>query len=457
MRLNKPKNEAPKTAKPPSSPERREMFMRLGLLTIAVFINLLGFSIIIPLIPYYIVAALHLTGAQVAQDPEVGRLGAWLIAAYAGMQFLFAPVWGRLSDKVGRKPILIGSLIGDAVFYSMFALSQHSIGLLFASRILAGIFSSASISVAQAYVADVTPPEYRAAGLGHIGAAFGLGFILGPAIGGGLGQFNLGAPLYVAAALAIANAIYIVKWLPESRTEKERSEGVSSSPSGSRLSRMAHGLTGPIGFLFLLTFLVTFAFSQLEGTFTAYLVQNFGFTSNHSAAAAGGVFAYIGIILVLIQGGAIRPLAKRFGETPLVLTGVVLMAIGFLTFPLVHSIAALMLGPLIPISVGAALNNPSLRSLVSRMAAADIQGGVLGLSASFDSLARFLGPATAGLLYKSVGVTSPYWTAGAVMAIAFLFALSQRNRMVAATTPTIDARSADAQTADTVKPMEHVR
>jgi DHA1 family tetracycline resistance protein-like MFS transporter len=426
------KNTSTKEPKPPSSPERREMFMRLGLLSIAVLIDLLGFSIIIPLIPYFVIGGLHLTGSAAASDPNVGRLGAWIVACYAGMQFIFAPIWGRLSDKVGRKPILIMSLIGDAVFYTMFGMSEHSLPLMFASRILAGIFSSASISVAQAYVADVTPPEYRAAGLGHLGAAFGVGFILGPMIGGVLGHFNLGLPLYFASAMAIINAIYIQIKLPEPRSAEQRanaSENESVGAGLTRLSRMLQGLSGATGFLFLLTFLVTLAFSQLEGTFTSYLVQKFHYTKSTSTSTAGYVFGYIGLILVLIQGGAIRPLTKRFGETPLVLAGIFCMAVGFCTFALAGSLSMLMFGPMLPICVGVGLNNPSLRALISKRASADTQGAQMGIASSFDSLARFLGPALAGELYNALGPASPYWSAGIFMTIAFLFALSQKSKL----------------------------
>ncbi len=422
---------AAKPAKPPSSPERREMFMRLGLLTIAVFIDLLGFSIIIPLVPYYVIGGLHLSGPSAVHDANVGRYASWLIAAYAGMQFIFAPIWGRLSDRVGRKPLLIASLLGDALFYTLFAFSRHSLLLLFASRILAGIFSSASLSVAQAYIADITPPEYRASALGHIGAAFGVAFILGPLIGGELGRFELGLPLYFASALAIGNAVYIALKLPESRSAATRAVGVAPSgiPNGTLLTRMLQVLSGPVGFLYFLTFLVTFAFSQLEGTFTPYIVQRFNFTQAHSVAVAGNVFGYVGLILVLIQGGAIRPLTKRFGETPLVLVGVLMMAIGFLLFPLAHTLVQLLAGPLLLIAAGSALNSPALRAIVSRLSSASNQGGALGLSASFDSLARFLGPAIAGELYIALGIKSPYWTAGLVMTAAFILALTQRGRM----------------------------
>ena len=190
---------------------------------------------------------------------------------------------------------------------------------------------------------------------------------------------------------------------------------------------MAQAVSGPLGFLYLLTFAVTFAFGNLEGTFTAYLKQHFHFANDE--AVAGGVFAYIGVLIVLIQGGAIRPLVKRFGEANLVVTGIGLMALGFLLFPLAPFLSVLLIGPMVPIAVGSGLNSPSLRALISRKATA--QGAALGLSASFDSLARATGPATAGYLYKHVGQTAPYWCAGLVMSLCFLFALSRRREMTA--------------------------
>ena len=351
------------------------------------------------------------------------------------MQFLFAPFWGRLSDHIGRKPILIGSLVGDAVFYTLFGLSTHNIYGQFGARILAGIFSSASLAVAQAYAADITPPHLRAMGMGYIGAAFGFGFVIGfaigPAIGGMTGQANLAWLLYFSALLALANLVYIVRYLPE----PERAPQAASSPSAtltSRLGLMTQAVRGPVGFLYLLTFAVTFAFANLEGTFTVYLKQHFHFAN--SVMVAGYVFAYIGILIVIIQGFLIRRLVKRFGEANLVVVGVGLMALGFLLFPFAPVLTLLLIGPMVPISVGNGLNGPSLRSLISRKATA--QGAALGLSASFDSLARATGPATAGYLYKHVGQAAPYWCAGLVMSVCFLFALTHRREMAEGIAPT---------------------
>ena len=450
MRLGRPADPN-KPVKPPSSPEYRAMHTKLGLLGVAVIINVLGFSILFPLAPYYIARAL---GPSVdIHDPRIGELGAWLTASYAVMQFLFAPIWGRLSDRIGRKPILIGSLIGDAVFYTMFGLS-HGLIPLFTARILAGVFSSATLAVAQAYAADVSPADYRSQALGMIGACFGVGFILGPAIGGAIGHYSLGAPLFFAAVLALGNLGYILKYLPESRPP-----GVDGEPGGppanlaSRLGLMTRAVTGPMGYLYFLTFAVTFAFANLEGTFTSYLYQQMGFSKQSSLTAQGWIFTYIGFIIVLIQGGVIRPMVKKYGEAKLVVAGVALMAAGFLLFPLTHGLpmqyqlTALLLGPMVLISVGNGFNTPALRALISRKATASTQGATLGLSASFDSLARATGPAIAGYLYFKLSPQAPYWCAGIVMGLSLLIALSNLSDLNAASLVSIQKTADDVEAA----------
>lgn len=414
--------------RPPSSAEHRQMHIRLGWLGIAVIINVLGFSVIIPIVPDLILRAFD--GRIGPKDPIIGEYSGWLIAIYAFMQFLFAPIWGRLSDRVGRKPLLLASLAGDVVFYTLFGLA-HTLPTLFAARTLAGIFSSATLSIAQAYAADITPPDQRAVGLGILGACFGVGFVFGPAIGGGLGHFNLSLPIYVAAAFALINMVYIWRLLPES-IKREEGVPVSGPPASlfSRLALMGQAVTGPVGFLYLLTFAVTFAFANLEGTFPAYLKQHFGYLdTKHSVAVQGAVFTYIGLLIVFVQGGAIRPLIKKYGEGPLVIAGVGLMALGFLIFPLAPKLWILLIGPMLPISIGSGLNSPSLRALVSRKTAATSQGAALGLSASFDSLARATGPFVGAWLYKQYGQTVPYWVAGGVMALCFIAAVARRDQL----------------------------
>ena len=258
--MSTPSPAPPKKKRAALSPAERQMHVQLGLLALAVLIDVLGFSIIIPLAPDFVQHGLHAPPS----DPRIGEYVGWLTASYALMQFVFAPVWGALSDRVGRKPILIGSLVGDAVFYALFGLSAGWLPGLFAARILAGIFSSASLAVAQAYAADITPPHLRAMALGYVGAAFGVGFVFGPALGGLLGHFSLSLPLYVASALAIVNIAYIRAKLPEPKREAHKP---SAAPGGfaARLGRMTDAVRGPMGFLYLLTFAVTFAFWQPGG------------------------------------------------------------------------------------------------------------------------------------------------------------------------------------------------
>jgi MFS family permease len=194
---------------------------------------------------------------------------------------------------------------------------------------------------------------------------------------------------------------------------------------------MASAVIGPMGYMYLLTFAVTFAFANLEGTFTSYLMQQMGFSQKGSVSAQGWIFTYIGFIIVIVQGGVIRPLVKKYGEAPLVIAGVGLMAAGFLLFPLArmapmhYQLLLLMLVPMVLISVGNGLNTPALRALISRKVSASSQGEMLGISASFDSLARAVGPTVAGYLYDKVTPQSPYWCAGLVMTLSLLIALGK--------------------------------
>ena len=237
--------------------------------------------------------------------------------------------------------------------------------------------------------------------------------------------------MFVAAGLALVNLAYIVKYLPESRPAGTDAEATGPPASvGQRLAAMAGAVTGSMGYMYLLTFAVTFAFGNLEGTFTSYLMQQMGFSQKGSEAAQGWIFTYIGFIIVLVQGGAIRPMVKKYGEAPLVIFGITSMAIGFVLFaltkfaPLHAQLAILMIGPMVLISVGNGFNTPALRALISRKASASTQGATLGLSASFDSLARAVGPAPAGDIDGKSSPQAPYWCAGIVMGLSLLIALA---------------------------------
>jgi len=406
-------------------PPPRTVTRPLLLLAVTVFIDLLGFGIILPNLPRYTLTAAG-TDERVAAS-----IGGLLAASYSFTQFLFAPLWGRYSDRAGRRPVILLSLLGVALAYTVFGLAGDRLWMLFAARLLAGLLSSASIGVAFAYVADVTTPENRARGMGLLGACFGLGFLFGPVVGGLLGQVSLGAPAFAAAGMALANWVFTLRFLPESLPPERRS--AATAPPGGP----GHGpalllsvLRGPAGLFFLLTFLVTFGFSALEQTFGFYLlsVPALGVTQETQPLVFGALLGLAGLVGVIVQGGLVGRLVARFGEGPLVVAGIAAMAVGFALFPLPRTVWLLAAGPLLLLSAGRALTAPALSALVSRRANLG-QGLTLSTGQSFDALARTLGPVTGGALFTALGPGAPYALSALVMAGALCLALARRAEM----------------------------
>jgi DHA1 family tetracycline resistance protein-like MFS transporter len=368
----------------------------LIIILVTVFIDLLGFGIIIPLLPFY-------AESFGASAFTIGLLG----TSFSLMQFLFSPVWGRWSDRIGRKPIILVGLMGSCLSYLGLALST-SLTFLFIARIVGGI-AGANIPTAQAYIADVTTPENRARGMGMVGAAFGLGFIFGPAIGGLLSRVSPQTPMWFASALCLAN--FIAAWflLPESRRVD------ASTKSLGRLEAFRHAARQPTLLLLLsLFFLVTLAFSGFEATFAIFSEAKFGFT----ASTIGFVFAFIGVVLAIVQGALVSRVVKRIGERRLIPLAIFAIALGIGLIPYVWSVPTL-LGALGVLALGMGFNNPSLTSMVSRLSDADDQGGMLGLASSLASLGRVVGPAWGGYLYDAYGMTTPYLSAAGMMLFAF--------------------------------------
>lgn len=400
-------------------------FRPLLLLAITVFIDLLGFGIILPNLPQYIELA---TGPNHQHAAFIGSL---LAASYSLTQFIFAPLWGRYSDKVGRRPVILLSLVGIGASYILFGIAGSSLWLLFAARLLAGLLSSASIGVAFAYVADVTTPERRAQGIGILGACFGLGFMMGPAVGGLLGQRFLSLPAFVAAGMALVNFVFTLRYLPESLTPDARAKLAQGVAHTSTLRLLRSVVRGPAGFLFLLTFLVTFGFSALEQTFSFYLLakSSFGITGAKQPLYSGAILGLAGLMGVIIQGGLIGPLVARYGEGSIARGGIILMVVGFAIFPLPTSVWGLALGPILLLSAGRAMTAPALSSLVSSKANMG-QGLTLSTSQSFDALARTVGPVTAGILFNYFGPAVPYYVSALVMAGGLLVAYARRAEMV---------------------------
>ncbi len=368
----------------------------LVIIFVTVFIDLLGFGIIIPLLPFY-------AESFGASAFAIGLLG----TSFSLMQFLFSPIWGRWSDRVGRKPIILVGLMGSCVSYLALALST-SLALVFFARILGGI-AGANIPTAQAYIADVTTPENRARGMGMVGAAFGLGFIFGPAIGGLLSRISPETPMWFASALCLAN--FVAAWflLPESRSANASTRGLG------RMEAFRHALARPTLLLLLaLYFIVTMAFSGFEATFALFSEAKFGYTTS----TIGFVFAFIGVVLAVVQGVLVGKVVKIIPERRLIPLAILAIAIGIGLIPFVWSVPTL-LGALGVLAVGMGFNNPSLSSMVSRLADPNDQGGILGLASSLSSLGRVVGPAWGGYLYDVYGMRTPYLSAAILMLIAF--------------------------------------
>ena len=367
-----------------------------------VFIHLLGFGIIIPLLPYY---AEHF-GAS-------GLTVGLLTTSYSLAQFVFAPVWGRLSDRIGRRPVLLGSLILTGVSYLVFAIA-NSLPVLFVSRVFAGI-AGATLSTAQAYIADTTTPENRTKGMGLIGAAFGMGFIFGPAMGGVLSKWGFSVPAYAASGLAAAAFLFALFRLPESLLPEER-EAAARRREGAATFQEA--LRRPVvGLVLTIFFITTLCFSGMEAILALFCERYFRWGPHQ----IGYLFAYVGIVAALMQAGIVGALAKRFGERALVRAGLFLMGAAFVVAGLVPPLA-LFLVVMGVIAVGSGLSNPSLSALVSLATPADEQGGILGVYQSLGSLGRATGPFLSGLLFDAISPGAPLWIAGSVMVIASLIA-----------------------------------
>ena len=363
---------------------------------VTVFIDLLGFGIIIPLLPFYA----ETFGATAF---TVGLLA----TSFSLMQFIFAPIWGRLSDRVGRRPIILLGLLGSCLSYLAFGMAS-TLTALFAARIFAGI-AGANIPTAQAVVADLTTPENRAKGMGMVGAAFGLGFIFGPAIGGFLSRYGYSVPAFFASGVSLAN--FAAAWflLPETLKPEHRAiERVG------RIDALRSALARPhLPLLLVIGFLVVAAFSAFESTFALFAERSYGF----HASSIGYVFAFVGIVLVIVQGFLVGKVVKRIGEHHIVPASLAIVAIGLLMIPATQSVAALLVANGV-MAVGMGFNNPSLMSLVSRYSAAEDQGGVMGLTQSLNSLARIVGPLWGGFAFDHLGIGMPYITSAAVMGIA---------------------------------------
>jgi MFS transporter, DHA1 family, tetracycline resistance protein len=376
----------------------------LAIIFLTVFIDLIGFGIVLPLLPAY--------------SKRFGADGFWIgciIASFSIMQFLFAPAWGRLSDRIGRRPVLLISNAGSAISYAIFALAARYTGdtgliLLIISRVFAGI-CGANLSVASAYIADITPVETRSKSMGLIGMAFGLGFIFGPVLGAlSAGWFGLQGPGWIAAGLCAFNFLLGCSILVESR--RPDSSSASARP---RFNQWLQTLSQPkVGFLIGVYFLATFCFTCFESTFSLFLLESPHF--HYTEKNVGYLFAYCGIVSAMVQGGGVGKLIKRFGEPKLIAGTLIFVSISLVMLPLSTGLTSLLLG-LALFAASSGLNRPPTFGMISIHSSQSAQGEALGVAQSAGSLARIIGPLFATSFYK-IRPAAPYLTCAVVAFIA---------------------------------------
>ncbi|MBK5260905.1 MAG: MFS transporter [Thermoanaerobaculia bacterium] len=384
----------------------------LLVLFLTVFIDLIGFGMVIPFLSFY-------AREYGASGVVVGAV----VGVYSIMQFFVAPVWGRLSDRIGRRPVLLISLAASCAGYLLFAFSR-SLTVLFLSRIIAGA-GGANIGTAQAYISDVTSPQDRARGMGLIGAAFGLGFILGPPLSGILSAVGTSRGLHgnllpglVAGGLSFVALMLGVFVLAESKPADLKPRSGIAPQFDPRMWRemTSHPLLAAVMSGLFLTLL---AVAGMETSVTLHARDRFNFTQLDMAY----LFLFMGIVVAGIQGGLIGKFSKAVGEKTLIVIGAVSFTIAFVAVPTIFRVP-LLYAVAFFIAIGQALTYPSLTSLVSKAAPANERGSMLGLSTSIGSLARFLGPIISGFLYDRAGVGGAFYGAALLTAAALLIALT---------------------------------
>ena len=373
----------------------------LTILAVTMIVIMLGFGMVMPIMPFYI----DKLGAT-------GRDLGWLVAVYALMQLIFAPIWGSVSDRVGRKPVLMLGIVGYAIFLILFGLATQ-LWMLFLARSLAGILSSATYPSMMAFISDSTAPEERGDGMGKLGAAMGLGVILGPGIGGWLADDSLSLPFFIAAGLALVTLALVAIFLPESLSLEARQQTKVRTVD---FRAMWTAFRSPIGILLGMAFLVSFGLTSFEGIFGLYALQKF----KYGTEQVGTIMVVVGLVSALVQGALIGPLTKRWGEPFVIKLSLAGSSVGFLVMLLATSFATILLTTGFFV-LTVALLRPAVASLISQRATVG-QGVAQGLNNSFMSLGRIVGPLGAGYLFD-VNYNLPYLGGSVVMLVGFFISL----------------------------------
>lgn len=355
----------------------------LPILFLVMFLVMVGFGIIIPVIPFY--------AEEIGATPT--QLGL-LMAVYSLMQLLFAPMWGRISDRIGRKPVIMIGILGLSISFFLMAISTE-LWMLFAARIIGGLLSSANMPTVMAYVADITSEEDRGKGMGIIGASVGLGFIFGPAIGGVFSQSSLNTPFYLAGATSLLTFLLVTFVLKESLTVEQRNSHAKEKTS------LLKAFNGPVSVLFVLQLFVSLSLSGLEATFAYFAAEK----ADLGAVELGYIFMIMGLAGAIVQGGLVGRMTKKLGEGTVIQLGIVISAIGFALILLIEGFGTAALF-LTVFGVGNGLIRPSVSSLLTKKSTAG-HGSTTGLLSSFDSLGRIIGPPLGGWLF-SIAIGMPY-------------------------------------------------
>lgn len=376
----------------------------LPILFLVMFLVMVGFGIIIPVMPFY--------AEEIGANPT--QLGL-LMAVYSLMQLLFAPMWGRISDRIGRKPVIMIGILGLSLSFFLMAISSE-LWMLFAARIIGGLLSSANMPTVMAYVADITSEEDRGKGMGIIGASVGLGFIFGPAIGGIFSQSSLNMPFYLAGTTSLITFLLVTFVLKESLSVEER-----NSQSKEKTS-LLKAFNGPVSVLFVLQLFVSLSLSGLEATFAYFAAEKAGL----GAVQLGYIFMIMGLAGAIVQGGLVGRMTKKLGEGTVIQLGIAISAIGFALILLIEGFGTAALFLTI-FGVGNGLIRPSVSSLLTKKSTAG-HGSTTGLLSSFDSLGRIIGPPLGGWLF-SIAIGMPYISGIILSCIALVLYQIYQSRM----------------------------
>ena len=374
-----------------------------GILFFTLVVMMIGFGIIIPLLPFYVT---DMGGSGISMGI--------LMAVFSLMQFLFSPFWGDLSDRYGRKTFLMLGIFGNGISMVLMGFATE-LWMLFAARALAGILSSATMPTAMAYISDSTDEKSRGGGMGVIGAAMGIGMVLGPGIGGVMSDISLSAPFFLAAALSALSLIFIWILLPESLPEEKRLKSEKKF-QGPQIKAMWDALRSPVGFLFGLAFLLSFGLTNFEGVFGLYAEYKF----DYDAKTVGMVLTTIGISSAVVQGALTGPAIRKWGDSAVIKTSLIASSVGFLLMLTAIDLTTIMLTTGFFV-VSNAMLRPSIASLISKRATQG-QGIAMGLNNSFMSLGRIVGPIWAGTALD-INLSYPYMTGAFIMAFGFVAAL----------------------------------